>query len=59
MDWRPIETIPNTGEVVLVWDGMKKRAFTMRADDWHSGPPLPYWLDDATYWAPISKPPES
>ena len=55
MTWQPIETIPNSGEKVLVWDG--KAIITMRADDWHHAP-KPSWLWAATHWCPLPPPPE-
>ena len=52
---RRIETVPNTAERVLVWDGDKW--IVGRADDWHAIP-KPHWLADATHWTDLPEPPE-
>ena len=54
MTWQPIETAPNSGEIVVVWNG--RSHILMRADDYHAVP-KPYWLDEATHWMPLPPPP--
>jgi hypothetical protein len=48
----PIETIPNIGRSVLVWDSDKHAWSIMRADDWHANP-KPYFVNDLTHWLPL------
>jgi hypothetical protein len=54
MAWRPIESCPNTGEVVMFHVPGKTTPFIERADDWHH---KAYWLEGTTHWMPLPAPP--
>lgn len=54
--WQPIETIPDSGETVLVWCG---RCQIVRADDFHAVPPPAYhYAANYTHWQPLPPPPQ-
>jgi hypothetical protein len=63
MTWRPIETAPRDGTVVLFHVPGKELPVICRADDyWYGrkddGTGFAYWLDGATHWQPRPPPPE-
>ena len=48
--WQPIETVPNTGELVLFYTPGQAPLNFNRADDWHNNAS---WLQRATHWHPL------
>lgn len=60
MDWRPIETAPKAGDI-LIFDV----AFGPRVANWNGDGPVGYWSDldghcysQATHWMPLPAPPK-
>lgn len=55
--WQPIESAPNTGEVVLFFcreSRTRQSVHITRADDYYNGA---YWRKEATHWMPLPSPP--
>ena len=53
--WRPIETAPRDGTVVLFHVPSERLPSMCRADDLLA---KPYWLRGATHWMPLPAPPK-
>lgn len=56
MTWRPIETAPKNGEVIL-WNGsfICMAQWNRIASRWHDGVGF---IDNPTHWQPLPEPPE-
>lgn len=48
--WRPIDSCPKDGTIVVFGGPKMPKAIICRADDYWSG--CAYWLEDATHWQP-------
>ena len=56
--WRPIESAPNTSDVVLFFcreSRTRQSVHITRADDYYNGA---YWRKEATHWMPLPEPPK-
>ena len=64
MNWRPIETAPNDGTIVMFHVPGASKPHMGRADDFWYGRKdarsngFAYWLDGATHWQPLPEPPK-
>ena len=56
--WRPIESAPNTSDVVLFFcreSRTRQSVHITRADDYYNGA---HWRKEATHWMPLPEPPK-
>ena len=59
--WRPIETAPKDGEIVLLFTRgrfMFLGWWNMGIKLWYSGRPLAFDLEQPTHWMPLPAPPK-
>lgn len=62
-EWQPIETVPDTGKVVMFLVPDRELPIMSRGDDYWlnrvGGRGTAYWLDGATHWMPLPAPPST